>query len=496
MKTPTGPLLFLSLIFSCSALTEAAVSKGKNQQLEVAETNQGGGRLTSSKFQQQASVGGAIAGSRISSSRFRVIPGFVGAGLSAPGAVPRSDLDLTVLYAKTEAWGTNIPAKTWQKDNTPIFIWEPPPTGPEVAGYSYAIDATPDDTIDTTGTSFDVATSTLKSLVDGKRTFSVKAINTAGKGGKPISMELWVDTTPPQIATYTPEPGGLFNLSPSVNATVSDAASGVTQDTIELLINGSPASVLFDAAAGRVSSTGGIWKEGANSMELRLSDAAGNARAPLVWSVTLDTKPPKGTVTINGGAEMTTSIYVSLGLSAADETSGVARMLMSNEELGGYVEEPYVSLRELWRLNAVRGPQRVYVKFVDKAGNVSAPVFDEIELGLLSPETVITSGPAGFSPTHSPSFTFGCLEGGCVFSYAFDNDPWSEWSTATSATTADLAFGNHYFRVKAAKEANGIAGIQPDEEDPSAAERTWVVGVETPVLAIPKGSPIKVWRLE
>ena len=61
---------------------------------------------------------------------------------------------------------------------------------------------------------------------------------------------------------------------------------------------------------------------------------------------------------------------------------------------------------------------------------------------------------------------------------------------------ADLLFGNHYFRVKAAKEVNGIDGIQPDEEDPSPAERTWIVGVEPSVFTVPKGPPIKVWRIE
>ncbi len=89
-----------------------------------------------------------------------------------------------------------------------------------------------------------------------------------------------------------------------------------------------------------------------------------------------------------------------------------------------------------------------------------------------------------------------CPEGDCVFSYAFDNDDWSAWGSATTATKANLALGNHYFRVKAAKELNGTAEIQLDEEDPSPVERTWVVGVEPSVLSIPKGPLIKVWRIE
>ncbi len=252
-----------------------------------------------------------------------------------------------------------------------------------------------------------------------------------------------------------------------------------------------------------MTSSGGAWKEGINTLKLSdadgrngIEDAVGNTAAPLIWNATIDTKPPTGTIMINGGAVMTTSVYVTLGLSASDATSGVARMLISNDELTGYVEEPYAALRELWKLNPIRGAQTVYVKFVDTAGNMSAPVSDAIDLGLLSPDTIITSGPAGFIPTRTATFALLCPEGNCVFSYTFDNDAWSDWSPTVSASKTDLVFGNHYFRVKAAKEVNGIDGIQADEEDPSAAERTWVVGVEPPLFIVPKGPSIKLWRLE
>ena len=83
-----------------------------------------------------------------------------------------------------------------------------------------------------------------------------------------------------------------------------------------------------------------------------------------------------------------------------------------------------------------------------------------------------------------------------MFSYAFDSEPWSAWSSETVAVTEGLPSGNHYIRVKSARDVNGIPGIQPDEEDPSPAERTWVVGVGSWLLTVPKGPPIKLWRLE
>lgn len=488
--------LHSSLITLHSA--QAAVSKGSDKSLEAASANQGGTTTTSSQFRQQSSVGEVTAGVRLSSSSFRLIPGFLGASLSGlTGLAPVSELDLTVLYARTEPVGAQISPATWQRDNDPVFFWEPPLAAPDVAGYSYGIDAAPDDTVDTTSLSFNIATSGSGPWADGTHTFSVKAINTGGNAGAPISMDVWVDTTPPQIVTYAPSPGALINTpAPAVSATVSDVSSGVNKLAVSLLVNGSAASVLFNDATGVLTTTGGTWHEGSNSIELRVADMAGNTQAPLVWSVTRDTQPPTGTLLINGDSDMTTSAYVTLGVTASDATSGVVRMHLSNQEATGYVEEPYVAIRELWMLTPIRGSQRVYVKFVDQAGNVSTPISDAIELVLLSPETVITSGPAGFTPNRSAVFAFMCPEGGCLFSYAFDNDAWSAWSPSTSVTQEDVPFGNHYFRVKAAKEANGTEGIQLDEEDPSPAERTWVIGVESPIFAVPKGPPIKLWRLE
>jgi hypothetical protein len=498
LRAPIPCLLVAAALSLSCPMARAAISEGENRRLEAGGASQGGPGATSSKYRQQLAVGEAVSGNRIVSSRFRLTPGFLGAASGTSPSAPVQTLDITVLIAKTDALGPEIPPQTWQTDATPFYVWQVPLGSVDVAGYSYAFGEEPDDIIDTTATSLDVAEREEGPLADGPHVFRVKAINTAGNAGQPAALELWVDRLPPQGAASSPAAGSLLNTAnPAVTATVTDAHSGVDPATLQLLVNGTPASVTFDEATGALATVGAAgWTEGANSLELRAADRAGNALVPLVWGVTLDTTPPTGTVTINAGADATTSVYVTLQLSASDAVSGVARMRLSNEELAGYVEEPFAVLRELWRLTAVRGSQRVYVKFVDGAGNESPPVSDDIDLWLLSPETVITSGPGGFTPVRSASFAFMCPEGGCVFSYAFDHDEWSAWSAAASASASDLAYGNHYFRVKAAKDVNGTPGIQPDEEDPSPAERTWIVGVQPPVLAVPQGPPIKLWRLD
>ena len=108
-----------------------------------------------------------VASHRISSSNFRILPGFLGATLSTNQVLPQTELDIRVLSAKTDHFGIEIPPQTWQRDRDPYYLWEPPAGGLDIAGYSYAVDGPPDDTIDTTATSFDVASSTITQLSDG-----------------------------------------------------------------------------------------------------------------------------------------------------------------------------------------------------------------------------------------------------------------------------------------------------------------------------------------
>ncbi|MBI3323747.1 MAG: hypothetical protein HYZ92_00515 [Candidatus Omnitrophica bacterium] len=477
----------------------ADVSKGTSRRLQTGSSDQGGEVSSTAGRRQQSALGSPVADGLVRTSRFRLQSGFLAAaiGSSVVTIIPPNELDLTSLIAKTEPMGADIPARTWQKDSTPAFLWQPPAQGLDIAGYSYALDAQPDDTVDTAGTSWYVAQDAMGHLADGVHTFRVKAVNTAGNAGKPISFEIWIDTTAPVLGSYSPTPGSLLNsLSPKLTVQAAEPHSGIDPETVLLSVNGSHATVSLDPNGLLVASGAGLVREGSNRVEVQVPDRLGNVQPPLVWSFTVDVTPPSGAVLINGGTQMTTSIHVTLNLTASDAISGVSRMLISNDIAAGYVEEPFGAVRELWRLNAVRGPQKVYVKFVDGVGNISEPVSDEIELGLLSPETTIISGPAGVTPEISATFTFSCPEGGCVFSFAFDHEKWSNWAETSTASAAALSLGNHYFKVKAAKEINGTPGIQPDEEDPTPAERTWIVGTEFPSILVPRGPPIKLWRLE
>jgi len=477
---------------------EAAVSESDGEVLQAGGFSEAGPGASSSKYRQQLSVGDVSAGASMMSSRYKIVPGILGSALTGVKARPVEALELSVLRAKTEPLGAEIAQGTWQTDRDPIFIWEPPAMGVVLGGYSYAFDEEPDEIVETTGTSYDMAAEAAERLSDGVHTFYVRAVNSAGNPGPPLGFEIWVDGSPPEISSYAPAPGTLLNTTrPTITAVLAEAHSGLDASTTSLLVNSRPVQSAFDAGTHTLTSDGGgALTEGTNHLELHVRDLVGNAQAPLVWSVTVDTIPPEGELIINGGAAMTTSPYVTLAVNASDATSQVVAMRISNDAMTGFVEEPFAAVRELWRLPGVRGVQTVYAVFRDAAGNESSLVLDEIELILLSPETVITSGPAGFTQNLSAEFTYACPDGDCVFSSAVDHASWSDWSTEAHVSFSQLGFGNHYFRVKAAREANGLDGIQPDEEDPSPAERTWIVGVEPAIFTGPKGPPVKLWRLE
>jgi len=128
------------------------------------------------------------------------------------------------------------------------------------------------------------------------------------------------------------------------------------------------------------------------------------------------------------------------------------------------------------------------------AGNISTRTSDTIILNLLAPDTTITSGPVGASTDTAAFFTFGADQPGAVFSVKVDSGEWSEWSASTEYLVTALTAGNHYIKVKAARDLDGD-GVEPDEEDPTPAEWTWTV-VGDLLLPPPIPQPFKYWRID
>ena len=159
--------------------------------------------------------------------------------------------------------------------------------------------------------------------------------------------------------------------------------------------------------------------------------------------------------------------------------------------------EAFSTKKDNWMLPAISGTRKVYVKFKDTAGNESAIFNDTIELIIIAPDTIITSGPSLLTKSTDALFTFKATVDACVFRWKFDDEEWSEWSQDTSVKKEDMPQGNHYFKVQAAKDVNNNGQIDPDEMDPVPEERTWTIGKEGVVKPdMPKKRPFRFWKEE
>jgi hypothetical protein len=114
------------------------------------------------------------------------------------------------------------------------------------------------------------------------------------------------------------------------------------------------------------------------------------ANASRAWSTTvselyIDTTPPNGTFSINGGAASTVTPQVTLSDSATDDASGVASVGVSNDG-STWATIPYATLIP-WNLTdptyggtAAPGMKTVYMKWLDNSGNWSSATTRSISL--------------------------------------------------------------------------------------------------------------------
>lgn len=402
---------------------------------------------------------------------------------------------ITGLGALSAPGGAEITQSLWQQDNDPYFYWEPPSGGLVILGYSYSLDSLPDEQLDTQD---EYCYFSQDSVGDGVHTFYVIAQRSSGLWSEPASFEIWVDTTAPTLNSLVPSLGTVLSTDlPQVRVAISDVASGVNPEDIEMRIN--QALVTPEYISGIASYTPTVpLSDGEITVSLGAADLVGNYSLPLTWSFIIDTEGPGGSILINNDDEMTTTNVVTLNLSAEDEITDVVQMILSNDGVfDTEAWEPYISLRKNWVLPAISGTRKVYARVRDRAGNISETFFDEINLVIIAPDTYILSGPSGVTQSQSAQFTFRGSLDGCQFSYKFDNEDWSDWSGSASISRTDLPEGNHYFMVRAAKDLNKDSVFQLDEVDPTAALRVWTVsftGALKPPLQPEK--PILHWEEE
>ncbi len=290
------------------------------------------------------------------------------------------------------------------------------------------------------------------------------------------------DATPP-VGTVAISNGAAFVSSNQVVVSVpaTDAGSGVS-----LVRLSNSAAVGGD---GRLTSgttfsytTGIGWNIGAGADGLRTvyaqwRDAAGNWSTPASDSTTLDTTGPTGTVVINGGAATTTNPHVTLGLSASDGSgSGLASVLISNTtDFTAATPIPFAASVP-WTLPSGDGARSVYVKFIDKVGNVSAtPVSDGITVDALPTGTVVINGGVALTTSVSVSLTFPNTSSDVQKVRVGNTANLSAvaWATYASGMTKSFTMpGGDGTKTVYAQFQDGSSGLSPVVSDTIVLDRT------------------------
>jgi hypothetical protein len=237
-------------------------------------------------------------------------------------------------------------------------------------------------------------------LAEGINDITVTAIDTAGNVSNSAALSVLLDTVAGVV----------------VNPVVSP-----TNVNTQLISGTMEAGVMISATAGfasvgTITTTSTTWEfpfsnlaSGSNTVTVTGTDGLGNTNN-VVSTIAYDNELPTGSISINDGAGSTNSLYVSLTLSAADNSGPVTSVQLSNDGVA-FSDWRYLGIYPVsWSLVNGDGLKTVYARFKDAAGNVSIAYSDTITLDTVNPFVTVNSV---VSPTnHATQLVSGSREAG------------------------------------------------------------------------------------
>src|SRR5690606_10348543 len=234
---------------------------------------------------------------------------------------------------------------------------------------------------------------------DGLKTVYARYCDDAGNCSAAASVSVVLDTVAPS--------GGLLinngassttNRSATLTISASDTGSGIAgmrlQNDTATGIGGTSLLAFEPSRSWTLSGAGA--ESATKTVYLQLVDAAGNTSTVASDSIGLDNEGPTLTsVTIAGGASITSTRSVSVALSA----TGADEMLVSQDAaFAGATWRSYASTFD-WNLEGADGTKTLYVRLKDAAGNFSSTSGDTIDLDTTPPvlSAVVIDGGAAWS---------------------------------------------------------------------------------------------------
>ena len=244
----------------------------------------------------------------------------------------------------------------WSKQAT-ITLAADDGTGSGVAQTLYSVDGGPEQAY---AGPFTVATES------AQVTFS--STDLAGNQEATEYISPQVDTTAPSTTDNT---DGSWHKAPvTVALTPTDNAGGSG-------MSGGDARTEYKLDSGdwttgtsvTVTAPASHANDGSHTISYRSSDAAGNVEADKTCTVKIDTTPPAGSFTLNGGAATTTTPNVTVG-NAVSDANGVSAMRFSTDGKASWSGWASYAASESMSVPGGDGAKTVWGQYRDPVGNV------------------------------------------------------------------------------------------------------------------------------
>lgn len=232
---------------------------------------------------------------------------------------------------------------------------------------------------------------------DGVKTLQIRLSDLAGNTTV-LTQTVTLDREIP-TGTVVVNEGKTYANDSDVAVEVTPAAGVTDIVNIRYSVNGSaPTTIAY--TNNFTIDVGSI--DGAKAIILQLIDGAGNESVEYSSTVTLDTVPPTGTVAINGGAAYATDREVTLGFTLGAGVTDVVAVQFSNDDATWSAEQTYEASMS-YTLPAGDGSKTVYVRFIDRAGNMGSA---EASIVLDTTAPIVTGVTDGESYNSSRTITF------------------------------------------------------------------------------------------
>jgi hypothetical protein len=216
----------------------------------------------------------------------------------------------------------------------------------------------------------------------------------------------------------------------------------------------------------------GPFGDGTHTFRVRARDRAGNADAtPVLYAWTINTLMPD-TQILTGPNDISGTTSATFTFLSPDAGAGATFTC----SLDGAAFTPCSS--PMTYQNLVERMHRFEVRVRDAVGNLDpTPAVREWLVDLSAPDTTITAGPTGVTPSASATFSFTATEPDATFECQLDGGAFTACTAPHSVMM--LPQGAHTFAVRAIDGAN--------HPDATPATRAWTVDTVAPSITITGG---------